>query len=515
MRLPSLTFPLLAAMATFVVGSNAQADICGRSPELRDSLAFQLRKPCAEIGPADLAKIKKLALPMTFRAPHNRHPGPPREVHIKSLKWGDLEGLVNMEEFILLDSVPAIPPDLFEGLASLRRVVISAAGSSSVPEELFHAVPELTSIAISLNIEIPERLFAKSGKLQNLEVSGSCQTRPSSGVFAALTQLKTLNLVCYSLEEIPQGLLTPVVGSLEKLTVGFPKLKVLPADLLRGAKNLKQFLLTGTQVKTLPSRFFADTALNDTLNLSGNQLEAIEEGAFEGLDKVSWLILTKNKLKTLPARPFVDMRSLSALYLDENELTHLPENTLDGLGKLWSIRLGKNKLEEFPRGFGAGASILITIEAEENRISRLTPEAMRGLVKLTSLRLSKNALTALDPAALKEMPILMSLGVDESPLRQLPERLLAGNPLMSDFSASRTLLKSVPADLLAYSKMQLLSLAENDLKTFPQGFFSSQPELRGIYLQRNRLTKAEIDRIMDERGDPKAFRVEDQRRFED
>ncbi|KAM8753177.1 matrix-remodeling-associated protein 5 [Rhynchonycteris naso] len=160
----------------------------------------------------------------------------------------------------------------------------------------------------------------------------------------------------------------------------------------------------------------------ERINLGFNSIQALSETAFAGLTKLELLMVHGNNIPSIPDGALKDLSSLQVLKFSYNKLRVLTAQTLQGL---WS---------------------LVRLHVDHNQIEFVHPQAFRGLTSLRLLQLEGNRLRQLHPATFATLTFL---------------------------------------DYFRLSNIRHLYLAENELRTLPEGVLANMPLLENLYLQGN------------------------------
>ena len=258
----------LSAVQSFAVKVEQAADICGRTPQVRDAIMAVVGKSvCADVTGEDLARIRALSLE-----------------GISALKSGDFGGLSNLESLWLWYN-------------------------------------DLT--------ELPAGVFGGLSNLESLNLSDNDLTELPAGVFGGLTSLWRLDLSFNDLTELPAGVFGGL-SSLELLRLGFNELTELPAGVFGGLSRLESLDLNSNELTELPAGVFGGLSRLESLDLNSNELAELPAGVFGGLTSLEWLDLSSNELAELPAGVFGGLTSLWRLDLSSNELAELPAGVFGG-----------------------------------------------------------------------------------------------------------------------------------------------------------------------------------------
>ena len=254
--------------------SNQPADVCDRTPQVRDVLVNTLLRACNDITTAHLADVRILPLgksglttlqaqdlsglvAVEYLLLHGNS--------LTSLPEKVFNGLTSMEELWLHDnSLTMLPEGVFEGLNSLQDINLSLNSLTALPPEVFRGLDNLRGVGLSWNnlSELPSEIFRGLSNLERLGLGANFLDRLPEGVFGGLDNLRSLGLSLNPLSEFPEG----VFNGLSKLEVlglfGNP-LKELSESLLEGLESLRHLVLSGTSRKYLPEGFLDDVL--DTL----------------------------------------------------------------------------------------------------------------------------------------------------------------------------------------------------------------------------------------------------------
>ncbi len=195
-------------------------------------------------------------------------------------------------------------PEYVGKLGALTHLSISAPQLEALPESLI-TMTSLTSLHLEMN---------------NFEY----EFPPLPTNLNKLKSLTSLNLHQCNLVGTIDNNFFDNLGSLTSLDLSENHLYKLP-DSFSKLTNLTDLNLSGNNfsdiIHTLPS--LLPTSLIK-LNLHGNSIERLPEGAFQNLESLTSLDLSKNRLTDLP-NDFGIITRLSHLNLDGNDLKKLPE----------------------------------------------------------------------------------------------------------------------------------------------------------------------------------------------
>ncbi|NWS73786.1 ECM2 protein, partial [Crotophaga sulcirostris] len=128
-----------------------------------------------------------------------------------------------------------------------------------------------------------------------------------------------------------------------------------------------------------------------SLDLSGKDITAISNEAFNGIPNLEWIDLSKNNITSPGIGPhaFKVLKKLKRLYLDGNMLVHVPSELPSTLEE---IKINDNHLHAIDEDGLKDLKNLVTLELEGNKLSEanVSPLAFSPLKSLSYLRLGRN-----------------------------------------------------------------------------------------------------------------------------
>lgn len=202
---------------------------------------------------------------------------------------------------------------------------------------------------------------------------------------------------------------------------------------------LQKFSLNESQLSKITSQQFHCLRNLRTLDLSHNQISAIEDFAFEGFDQLhvsylkdkSFLFLTDkqsfnglhrlehlnlsaNKMSSITFATFEGLSSLKVLNLHGNKITRITVNHLiapSGLTSLESLDLSGNRIAYIDAFAFKQMKTLTTLMLDYNNISEISRFAFFGLDRLESLTLEYNVVRYFEPSSLTGLTSLRKFSV--------------------------------------------------------------------------------------------------------
>ena len=355
-----LSRPEEGAVHTVTIVDAVPADVCDRTPQVRDGLveAIEEVSDCADITTAHLTGVTKLDI---------------WGAGITTLRENDFSGLSSLE-FLALDnnSLRSLPEGVFSELGSLKRLWLWDNFLEALPESVFQGLDSLQRLLLDGNglHSLPEGVFRGLNNLDALWLQDNSLSSLPPGVFDGLNSLRILLLEGNDFIVLPEEAFRGL-GKLETLWLAENALSSLPEDIFQGLSSLKELLLSGNSLTSLPEGIFSGLSDLRWLWLHGNRLNVLPEGVFDRLAKLEILWLQDNALSSLPEEIFRGLSSLDALRLHRNSLSALPEGAFGGLKALRRLHLSSNSLSTLPEGVFAGLSGLADLDLSFNPLSEL------------------------------------------------------------------------------------------------------------------------------------------------
>ena len=514
-----LTLMLAAAMLPDL----SQANICDRTPQVRDEILRQLRmvsNHCGIVSAERLARIhtlrfynERLTLLRagdfdglnrlgTLDLSHNRLTG--------VFLAGVFDGLTGLHTLDLsYNRFRLLPADLFDGLTGLRRLDMAGNQLTTLPADLFDGIQAENSqgiITVSLQrlslhnnqlTALPDGVFDYLHQLQALDLSHNRLTALPDGIFDGLTDvyfheldLRYNHLVGLTRNDpLFAGLDSRVRVRLDGQTD--PQEEPEPSETVNICDRTPQVRdeilrqLGASDCAAVDSERLA-SVVRLTLHVRGLTLQA---GDFDGLTSLQHLWLADDQLTALPAGVFDSLTSLQTLAL-HGRLTALPDGLFDGLTSLQELNLGDNRLTALPAGVFDDLRNLQQLHLSFNQLTALPDGLFDSLISLQILDLQRNRLTALPEGVFDRLTRLQSLLLGGNQLTALPEGVFAGLSSLRYLHLNHNQLTILPAGVFAGLSrfLRYLYLNNNLLTELPEGVFDGLRNLRQLHLNHNQLT---------------------------
>ncbi|XP_020788897.1 leucine-rich repeat-containing protein 4B [Boleophthalmus pectinirostris] len=221
---------------------------------------------------------------------------------------------LNLQE----NSIQVIKSDTFKHLRHLEILQLSKNQIRQIEVGAFNGLPNLNT----------------------LELFDNRLTLVPSHAFEYLSKLRELWLRNNPIETLP-GYAFQRVPSLRRLDLGeLKKLDFISDAAFVGLVNLRYLNLGMCGLKDIP-KLTALVRLEE-LELSGNRLEIIRPGSFQGLIALRKLWLMHSQVSVIERNAFDDLKNLEELNLSHNSLHSLPHDLFTPLHQLERVHLNHN-----------------------------------------------------------------------------------------------------------------------------------------------------------------------------
>ncbi|KAH8410206.1 hypothetical protein KR009_008320 [Drosophila setifemur] len=332
--LPPLSFQGLGQLSSLQLNGNALVSLDG------DCLGH-------------LLKLRSLRLEgnLFYRIPTNALAGLRT---LEALNLGsNLLTIINDEDFprmpnliVLLlkrNQIMKISADALKNLTALKVLDLDDNLISSLPEGL-SKLSHLQELSMTSNrlrwindTELPR-------SMQMLDMRANPLSTISAGAFRGMNKLRKLILSdVRTLRSFPE---LEACHALEILKLDRAGIQDVPLNLCRQTPRLKSLELKTNSLKRIPNLSSCrDLRL---LDLSSNQIEAIQGKPFNGLKQLHDLLLSYNRIKSLPQDAFQGIPKLQMLDLEGNEISYIHKEAFAGFTALEDLNLGNNIFPELP-----------------------------------------------------------------------------------------------------------------------------------------------------------------------
>ncbi|CAC5395389.1 unnamed protein product [Mytilus coruscus] len=222
-----------------------------------------------------------------------------------------------------------------------------------------------------------------------------------------------------------------------------------------------QIYCLGLNLAQIPSNIPKNTTV---LDLSGNQISAINATSLSGLTSLEKITFNVNEISSIDAGAFSDLQSLERLFLENNKISSIDANLLSGLTSLEDLILDNNEISSIEDGAFSDLGSLSTLSLYDNKISSIGAKLFSGLTSLKTLEISSNEITSIEDDAFPGLQSLVSLSLSSNKISRIEDGAF------SDLQS-----------------LHFIAIENNNLTTVSANIFDKDIDLRALYLRDNPL----------------------------
>uniref|UniRef100_A0AC34QW30 Uncharacterized protein n=1 Tax=Panagrolaimus sp. JU765 TaxID=591449 RepID=A0AC34QW30_9BILA len=286
----------------------------------------------------------------------------------------------------------------------LESIIIENCDLNEIPKSLISNTKLLKTLSLAGNKIIQVRqtdLEFAAQSLEFLDLTENLITKVDSEAISQLEHLKTLLIGEHNYAN----------DSLLQQISQLPNLEILDMTRIDGmdslskinfgnnGKNLKQWILTGCNLKSINKTDFDGLENLQELDLRVNLIETIEPLSFSSLKSLQVLSLAGNYLREADLGPelWQGLDNLESLDLGWNEIKLLKSDAFKNLRSLKSLSLRHNeKLQQIETGAFQELSNLQFLNLSGSFLKKINKSDFEGLVSLKELHLSKSRIQSIE-----------------------------------------------------------------------------------------------------------------------
>ncbi len=293
---------------------------------------------------------------------------------------------------------------------------------------------------LTISIEnISSETFEHLGQLEELELCIGSLNYLRAGQFRHLTNLKSLRLA-YITRAVGGGatgdlFLSRLGMNANSLTFMDIFEQRIDSDLFTGLTRLQTLGVTSFNKFTrLNTHMFSHVPCLNSINLSHNRIEDVDEECFTGLELVENLNLSMNNLCTMP--DLNKLKSLTNLNLSFNEIKFIERECFSDLVNLRELDLSGNKITSVYDDTFQSQSHLISLNLSNNLIQSWAPNTFTGLKNLQVLNLSANPFDSIQAGLFRGLAKCKQLDLECLNLKSVNERAFGDLATRNECSVS-------------------------------------------------------------------------------
>ncbi|RZF33839.1 hypothetical protein LSTR_LSTR008962 [Laodelphax striatellus] len=296
------------------------------------------------------------------------------------------------------------------------------------------------------------------------------------------------------LQSLPTPAFTAAGLPVRVLDFSYNSLRRLPERVFLGLQDsLQELRLSGNLLGDSLNPIFSSSEFHGLsnlrlLDLSGNQIKAIEEGLLKGCDNLRELWLNDNSLTLIPSTSLNGPTQLKVLSLSNNRISSVKEGSFLSQRSLESLDLTGNRLQLIEGGAFKGLSKMRILSLGHNRLVKLNSDVFTGAQHVEELDLSANFLSEFPTVAAKAFDQLKLFNLSSNLIERLDDSLLSSVPHLEVLDLSRNNIANIaPGTFLSLRQLRHLDLSVNSLRTVEDDAFEGLDSLETLSLQDNNI----------------------------
>ncbi|CAL4131218.1 unnamed protein product [Meganyctiphanes norvegica] len=390
--------------------------------------------------------------------------------------WG-----LNLDTLLLMNNrIRTIPPHAFRHTPKLRELSLSFNRIIDVDTDSFiDILNTLEILEISFGFyrdDFPEDVLKPLTSLQWLALDNNNFRTITETALYSFGELRYFNMDSNRLTHIPKTLFHQNVHkNLGDIRLSYNFLERLDVHTFHNLEGLRNIVIDGNKIKVLHFECFKMLPKLATVILSNNEITKIEARAFSDLPELSELVLYKNRLTSFSTGVFANVTNTNvplSLNISHNSIKVLNIG-LTAAPFLKSLDAKNNVLTEVPINFLAEfTKSMQRLDLSNNLIKQLDSTAFGPLENLQMLIISHNEIEVIRPNAFQYLSRVQFLDLSHNHLKNLPHECFTDITQLRVLHLNKNHLRSFPASVFRDTKLETLSLANNEFVSMPTAGFS-------------------------------------------
>ncbi|XP_022196885.1 leucine-rich repeats and immunoglobulin-like domains protein 3 [Nilaparvata lugens] len=316
----------------------------------------------------------------------------------------------------LLHSIPIMETDV-----NLTTLSMSHNRISTVSKGRLEKFPFLKNLDLSGNRidELKHGMFPNSSNIESLNLNNNNISKIVNTSFDGLRSLNELKLNRNNLTSLSTYIFSPLV-KLETLDLNQNQLTEITAYTFFNLVNLTTLRIRHNAIHTLNDGAFFKLINLNVLQLDRNLIKNVTKNWLYSLKSLHRLSLSHNAIREIEG-DWEDCSNITDLDLSFNQVPAIEEKTFRFLNKLKKLILNNNHITSIAEGAFLHTPELIVLDLNNNNISWTFEDdsnsAFIGLKKLRKLNLAGNMITTIHPNAFAGLDSLMELDLQGNPIR--------------------------------------------------------------------------------------------------
>ncbi|CAG9858326.1 unnamed protein product [Phyllotreta striolata] len=394
---------------------------------------------------------------------------------LRKLKTLDLHG----------NQIKDLKRNQFKGLRDVEVLDLSFNQIPKIDGSHLMDLTKLSWLNVSNNrfTEITRGAFARNTVLKVLNMSGNKIRKLDQNTFRGMRFLRRLYLADNQIGDIGRGTFSSMkrIGTID---LARNTLKKIDYQMFVDLNFIEILDLSENQIREIQKLSFKALFLTD-INLSRNQINKIEDGAFENCANITVLNLSYNQLESISKKAFDETTYATELQLSYNFFTNLSQIPLQNMTGIRILNVSHNSITTIPRKTFPKLYELHTIDFSYNNLTDIYNSVFQTLFSLRYINMSHNSLNAIKPSTFGALPTLLELDLSYNGMNSVAKSALTRLAGMRTLTLRGNNLKSMFQLPISVAE---LDLSSNSIERLPLETWPSMNSLLRLDLSRNNLS---------------------------
>lgn len=229
--------------------------------------------------------------------------------------------------------------------------------------------------------------------------------------------LEYLDLSDNLIKIIPKHFLSSsIMSNLTHLILNNNDIETIEEDAFELFPNLKVLKISKNNIQIISKSWLGRLIHLRELDLNYNQIDKIDILAFEALESLISLKMRRNKLNNLDDGSFWGLSNLQKIILDHNNISEIKEGWIYGLESLKEFSIKHNSIIKIGDNVWNSLRSLIEINLNFNRLQHIRLKTFDKLSSLQTLKLSNNNISYVDDNSFRSLKNLETLDMSYNKL---------------------------------------------------------------------------------------------------
>lgn len=285
----------------------------------------------------------------------------------------------------------------------------------------------------------------------------------------------------------------PLIKNISHVTLGIANLTALPNDTFDILPNLHS-LSARADVQTLSRQNFKSASSLMILNFGyNNRLVRLEARLFEYAPSLQYIDFGFNQIDHIEDGAFEGLSDLQTLYLEANLLTTITNGTFQGISNLTRLDVSKNQIRDIETGSFVYLPKLKTLNLNQNRISKLEAGIFSGFRAIERIDMAVNVISEIEEGAFGTLPTLKILELGFNRLHTLPDDLFGKVPHLHSLFLASNQFDKVPDNLHNLTGLKVMDLSFNPIYSIDSDTIASLYHLESLEMRGCNLSAVSVE----------------------